>query len=59
MGVIEVDDESEIRFAWYKEKNGAMKFQLRPLDLSEEELIELLKDGLKNDVFSRKFRERS
>jgi len=48
----------EIRFAWYKEKNGIRHFQLRPLDLPEEELLVLLKKGLDNGVFSEEFRER-
>ncbi|WP_099363512.1 hypothetical protein [Fredinandcohnia onubensis] len=47
----------EIRFAWYKEKNGTKHFQLRPLDLTEKELLELLNDGIKNEVFSPEFKE--
>jgi hypothetical protein len=47
----------EIRFAWYKEKNGTRHFQPRPLDLTEEELLELLKDGVNKEVFSKEFRE--
>jgi CRISPR/Cas system-associated protein Cas5 (RAMP superfamily) len=46
----------EIRFAWYKEKSGIRYFQPRPLDLTETELFELLKDGFNNGVFSDKFR---
>ncbi|PLR95751.1 hypothetical protein [Bacillus sp. T33-2] len=47
----------EIRFAWYKLKDGKEHFQLRPLDLTEEELLEVFKDGLAKDVFSSRFRE--
>jgi hypothetical protein len=47
----------EIRFAWYKEKNGVPHFQPRPLDLTEDELLELLKDCVNKGVFSNKFRE--
>ncbi|MGF6950096.1 hypothetical protein QF028_002601 [Neobacillus sp. B4I6] len=48
----------EIRFAWYKEeKNGSRRFIPRPLDLTEEELLELLKDGVNKGVFSKEFRE--
>ncbi|WP_144555458.1 hypothetical protein [Bacillus sp. X1(2014)] len=47
----------EIRFAWYKEKNGSRHFQPRPLDLTERELLELLKDGVNKGVFSNKFKE--
>ncbi|MDZ5472690.1 hypothetical protein SM124_13205 [Bacillus sp. 31A1R] len=46
----------EIRFAWYKLKDGKPQFQLRPLDLTEEELLLLFKDGLKEGVFSSEFR---
>ncbi|WHZ04956.1 hypothetical protein QNH48_10180 [Neobacillus sp. YX16] len=48
----------EIRFAWYKEEmNGSKRFIPRPLDLTEEELLELLKDGVNKGVFSNKFRK--
>ncbi|WP_043932495.1 hypothetical protein [Bacillus sp. EB01] len=48
---------NEIRFAWYKVKDGVEKFQLRPLDLTEEELLIVLKDGISKGVFSDEFRE--
>lgn len=48
----------EIRFAWYKEKYGTRKFQPRPLDLTEKELLLLLKAGVKKGVFSQNFREK-
>ena len=47
----------EIRFAWYKEKGGTNYFQPRPLDLTEDELLKLLADSVKEGVFSNKFRE--
>lgn len=45
----------EIRFAWYKNKNGKYHFQSRPLDLTESELLSVFKSALKNDVFSPEF----
>jgi hypothetical protein len=50
-------NREEIRFAWYKEKNGTKQFRLRPLDLPEEELLELLKAGVDKGVFSKGFIE--
>jgi hypothetical protein len=47
----------EIRFAWYKEKDGVKHFQPRPLDLTEGELLELLKDGMRQGVFSESFKK--
>jgi hypothetical protein len=46
----------EIRFAWYKERDGVKHFQPRPLDLTEDELLELLKDGVREGVFSEAFK---
>jgi hypothetical protein len=46
----------EIRFAWYKERDGVKHFQPRPLDLTEDELFELLKDGMRKGVFSEDFK---
>jgi hypothetical protein len=46
----------EIRFAWYKERDGVKYFQPRPLDLTEDELFELLVDGMREEVFSEKFK---
>lgn len=48
----------EIRFAWYKEKVGSKHFQPRPLDLTEDELLKLLMDGINEGVFSKAFREK-
>jgi hypothetical protein len=46
----------EIRFTWYTEKEGKARFQLRPLDLPEEELLELMTAGFQEEVFSPEFR---
>lgn len=51
-------NREEIRFAWYKLNGDSLRFQLRPLDLTEEELLELLKDGVKEGVFSDDFRHK-
>jgi|HigsolmetaAR206D_1030411.scaffolds.fasta_scaffold09556_2 hypothetical protein len=48
----------EIRFAWYKEKGEKRRFIPRPLDLPEDELLELLINGIEKDVFSKGFREK-
>ncbi|MCL6663403.1 hypothetical protein [Paenibacillus amylolyticus] len=45
----------EIRFAWYKKKNGNYHFQPRPLDLTESDLLSVFASALKNDVFSPEF----
>lgn len=50
-------NREEIRFAWYKDRNGTKHFQPRPLDLTEEELLELLLDGVNKGVFSNNFRK--
>jgi hypothetical protein len=42
----------KIRFAWYKERDGIKHFQPRPLDLTEDELLELLKVGMREGVLS-------
>ncbi|WP_404448134.1 hypothetical protein LG307_03415 [Sutcliffiella horikoshii] len=45
----------EIRFAWYKNEGEVIRFVPRPLDLTEEELLKLLKSGFENDVFTDAF----
>lgn len=45
--------EEEIRFSWWKD----CKMVPRPLDLSEDDLVILLKDALSKDVFTPIFRE--
>lgn len=44
-------NEEEIRFSWWK--NG--KMMMRPLDLSEKDLLQLLKEAIKKDVFTSEF----
>jgi hypothetical protein len=44
----------EIRFSWWQDK----RMQPRPLDLSEESLLELFEDGVTNNVFTTSFREK-
>jgi len=45
---------TEIRFAYYKKNdNGDEKFVPRPLDLEEEHLLALLKEGIKADILSK------
>lgn len=50
-------EREEIRFAWYKLSNGKEQFQPRPLDLTEENLLEILEDGIKQGVFSEDFKK--
>jgi hypothetical protein len=42
----------EIRFSWWKDG----KMAIRPLDLSEHDLISLFRDALAKEVFSDDFR---
>ena len=44
-------DAEEIRFSWWKDG----KMMMRPLDLPEQDLLELLDKGLKAGVFSDRF----
>lgn len=44
-------DEVEIRFSWWKDG----RFQTRPLDVTEEELLPLLKEAIEKGVFTNKF----
>ena len=46
-------DQDEIRFAWWPEGRMAN----RPLDLPENELLELIKAAIANRVFSDQFLE--
>lgn len=50
-------NREEIRFAWYKIKEDSVYFQPRPLDITEDEFLELLKDGINKGVFTNKFIE--
>ena len=46
--------EEQIRFSWWK--NGNML--PRPLDLNEDELFDLLQNGINRGVFTDEFRTR-
>lgn len=50
--LIRASGEEEIRFSWWK--NG--KMVTRPLDLSENDLIEFFQSALDNEVFTAKFK---
>lgn len=45
--------EEEIRFSWWKDG----RFQARPLDLSEDELLRLIKKAIDGGVFTEGFVE--
>ena len=47
-------DEIEIRFSWWQGR----RMLPRPLDLSEESLLDLFADGVANNVFTTAFREK-
>lgn len=47
-------DQEEIRFSWWKDGNIVM----RPLDLTEEELLALLQTSLQEGIFSLDFLRR-
>ncbi|SHG97424.1 hypothetical protein [Ornithinibacillus halophilus] len=49
--------QEEIRFAWYKEQDGKIRFVPRPLDLPEKDLFHLIAHGFESGVFSDEFRE--
>jgi len=50
---------TEIRFAYYKKTaNNRDRLVLRPLDLDEDELLELFDNAVKNEVFSENFRKK-
>jgi hypothetical protein len=52
--LIKESGNHEIRFSWWK--RGRMA--IRPLDLSEDDLILLLKDALIKNVFTSDFRSK-
>lgn len=43
--------EEEIRFSWWKNSRMAP----RPLDISENDLLRLVNEGIQNNVFSNDF----
>ena len=53
---VKVMEREEIRFGLYKEnKNQVQRLIPRPLDVTEEELIQLISEGRSKGVFSKKF----
>ena len=48
---IKAKGEVEIRFSWWKDQ----RMMERPLDLSESDLLKLLREGIKQQVFSQDF----
>ena len=48
---VKENKQDEIRFSWWK--NG--KMMMRPLDLTEKDLIQLLKEAVKEGVFTSEF----
>lgn len=44
----------EIRFSWWKNGNVAR----RPLDLPEDDLIDLFRDAIAKDIFTKSFKSR-
>lgn len=49
--LVKETDQEEIRFSWWKDD----QMQPRPLDVPEEDLLELFRRGRANDVFSDEF----
>lgn len=52
--LIKETGEEEIRFSWWKDG----KMAIRPLDLSEHDLITLLSDALAKEVFTNDFKSK-
>ncbi|EEL90495.1 hypothetical protein [Bacillus paranthracis] len=48
----------EIRFAYYKPTKNSERLVLRPLDITETELLQVLIDAVANDVFSEDFKSK-
>jgi len=49
---VKEENQEEIRFSWWKNGNIVP----RPLDLPEEQLLQLLSRGIANGVFTSQFR---
>lgn len=55
---VKVMEREEIRFGLYKEnKNQIERLIPRPVDVTEEELLQLISEGKSKGVFSKKFIE--
>ncbi|MFD4706993.1 hypothetical protein ACFWM3_19295 [Gottfriedia sp. NPDC058432] len=56
---VKATGEDEIRFSYYKfNKNGNERLILRPLDISENELLMLFADSVNEKVFSPDFQRK-
>lgn len=55
--VVKEKKREEIRFAVYKEVSGKERILVRPLDLQEELLIQLLQKSINEKIFTKKFVE--
>ncbi|WP_210402636.1 hypothetical protein [Viridibacillus sp. FSL H7-0596] len=56
---VKAKGEEEIRFSYYKfNKNGNERLILRPLDISENELLMLFADAVNEKVFSPDFQRK-
>ncbi len=51
--LIKATNQEELRFSWWTQ-NGS-QFQRTPLDLPEQQWIELFDEAVKNDVLSKDF----
>lgn len=51
--IIKETNQEELRFSWWT-KNGS-QFQKIPLDLPEQQWVELFDKAVKNDIFSKEF----
>jgi hypothetical protein len=49
--LIKGSQEEEVRFSWWKDG----RFQTRPLDLGEEDLLSLMADAINHGVFTQDF----
>ncbi|MBF8118154.1 hypothetical protein [Bacillus cereus] len=56
---VKAKQRDEIRFAYYKPtKNNNERLVLRPLDITETELLQVFVDAIANDVFSEDFKSK-
>ena len=51
---VKEEEQIEIRFSWWKEG----RFMVRPLDLSENDLLSLMQNAVTEGVFTPEFRMR-
>lgn len=55
--VVKEKKREEIRFAVYKEVSGKERILVRPLDLQEDLLIQLLQKSINEKIFTKRFVE--